>query len=228
MLERALTAQPDLDPALLNRITQSLGPSLPPVRALPAPWTLSLGAISICAIGAAGGAMLLGAYGIQELTTPQAGMIFATLAALAWLASSLCAAEVIPGSRVRITPWMLLTFTCAGLALVFALLFHDYQTEDFLSDGLTCLQTGLLFALPASLLAWWIFSRGFAVNPVAAGVATGTLGGLAGVTMLELHCPYFQVPHLAVWHVAVVPVSAAMGGLAGLTVAYWRGRAASS
>ncbi|HEY1493964.1 MAG TPA: NrsF family protein, partial [Candidatus Solibacter sp.] len=51
-------------------------------------------------------------------------------------------------------------------------------------------------------------------NSVAAGFAKGTLAGLAGVTMLELHCTNFEAPHVMVWHIAVLPVSAAIGTLA--------------
>ena len=57
--------------------------------------------------------------------------------------------------------------------------------------------------------------RGFAVNPPSAGLVAGTLGGLAGVGMLELHCPNFQAAHILAWHTAVVPVSAALGALLG-------------
>jgi hypothetical protein len=41
----------------------------------------------------------------------------------------------------------------------------------------------------------------------------GTLAGLAGVTVLELHCANLQVPHVMLWHTAVMPVSAAAGAL---------------
>jgi hypothetical protein len=39
----------------------------------------------------------------------------------------------------------------------------------------------------------------------------GTLAGLAGLTMLELHCANFQVLHVMLWHTAVMPVSGASG-----------------
>jgi hypothetical protein len=40
-------------------------------------------------------------------------------------------------------------------------------------------------------------------------LACGTLAGLAGVIMLELHCAKLLAPHLVVWHTAVLLVSAA-------------------
>jgi hypothetical protein len=60
----------------------------------------------------------------------------------------------------------------------------------------------------------WLLRRGFAVNPPAAWFAAGALAGLAGVTMLELHCANFEAPHIIVWHIAVIPLSALIGFLA--------------
>jgi hypothetical protein len=99
------------------------------------------------------------------------------------------------------------------LAGVFALLFRDYRTDHFVSAGIVCLLTGLLHAVPAALLSWLVLRRGFAVNSASAGLAAGTLAGLAGVGMLELHCANFQATHILVWHTAVIPVSGAAGAL---------------
>ena len=100
----------------------------------------------------------------------------------------------------------------------------DDRTAEFIAQGVPCLRAGLLHAIPASLAAWWILRRGFAVKPVAAGLATGTLAGLAGVAMLELHCPNFEAPHLMVWHIAVIPVSAALVALAAIGVQAFESR----
>ena len=55
------------------------------------------------------------------------------------------------------------------------------------------------------------------MNSAAAGLAKGTLAGLAGVTMLELHCPIFEAPHVLVWHIAVLPVCGVAGALVART-----------
>jgi hypothetical protein len=54
-----------------------------------------------------------------------------------------------------------------------------------------------------------VLRRGFAVDPRAAGLAAGSLAGLAGVAMLELHCANFEAPHVMLWHTAVIWVAAA-------------------
>jgi hypothetical protein len=155
----------------------------------------------------------LGLYGIQRLSVLERALIFPALAVLIWLAAAAYAGEMIPGSRRRVAPGTLLWAGSLALVAVFAALFHDYRTDRFVSQGVACLTAGLLHAIPAGLASWLLLRRGFAVNSVAAGLVAGTLAGLAGVTMLELHCPNFEAPHVMLWHTAVIPVSAAAGAL---------------
>ena len=195
----------------LERLADSIKPSLRPVRPLPPTWVLTGGLVLICAAVALAGATRAGFYGIEKMDFLERALIFPILLVFALTAASGFVGEMIPGSRRRIPPSALLSLVIALLAGVFALLFRDYRTSDFFSAGMACLLTGLLFALPAALLAWLVLRRGFAVNTVSAGLVAGTLGGLAGLGMLELHCPNFQAAHVLVWHTAVVPVSAAVG-----------------
>jgi hypothetical protein len=217
ILKQAAQAKQDVDPAILNRISMSIGSSLHPVRALPPSWILDGGLALICGMVAIAGAMLLGPHGIQKMSAVEIAVIFSVLSILVWLAAMLCVAEAIPGSRRPITPSLLALSGCIGLAAAFGVLFHDYRTERFVSQGIPCLTAGLIHALPVCLAAWLLLSRGLAVNPIAAGLAKGTLAGLAGVTMLELHCPNFETLHLMVWHIAVIPISGAAGALAAYT-----------
>ena len=128
------------------------------------------------------------------------------MAALFCWAATTFVAEMIPGSRRRIAPRVVLAAGSLALLVLFAALFRDYQTESFVPQG-------LMHAIPAALLNWLLLRRGFAVNSVAAGLAVGTLAGLAGVTMLELHCANFQALHVMLWHTGVIPLSAAAGAL---------------
>ena len=214
ILQQAAGAQPDVDPALLERIQGSSARRCSRcVRCRPRGfWRGCL--ILICAAIAAGGALLLGPKGVLKMNALEIGLIFPALAILTWLGARLCVAEAIPGSPRPLAPWLLAVSGCITLAAIFALLFHDYRTERFVPQGMTCLVAGLAHALPASLAAWLLLSRGFAVNSLAFGLAKGFLAGLAGVAMLELHCPNFEAPHILVWHIAVLPVSAAAGMLA--------------
>ena len=213
LLKQAADAAPELDPALLDGISKSIQSSLHPVRPISASWILAGGLIAICGAVALAGAMLLGPHGIRKMNALEVGLIFPVLGILVWIAAVLCVAETIPGSRRPMSPWLLAVSACVALAAVFGLLFHDYGTERFVSQGMKCLIAGLAHALPASLAGWWLLSRGFAVNASAAGLAKGVLAGLAGVAMLELHCPNFEAPHVMVWHIAVIPIAGAVGML---------------
>ena len=217
ILKQAAQAPHGVDPKLLDRVAGSIGSSLHPVRQLPPSWVLRGGLILVCAAVAVAGAARAGFFGVQRMSDLERALIFPALGLLVWLAASASVAEMIPGSRRRVAPGTLLATGCLLLLVVFGGLFHDYRTVDFVSAGIVCLVIGLLIATPAALLSWLLLRRGFAVNPAAAGLAVGTLAGLAGVAMLELHCPNFEALHIMVWHTAVVPVSAGVGAF----LAWW-------
>ena len=213
ILKQAAQAPYDVDPALLDRVASSIGSSMRPVRPLPPAWVLAGGLVLICAAVALAGAARSGFYGVQKLNVLERALIFPTLGILIWLAATTCVSEMIPGSRRRVAPGWLLGAASVALLAVFGVMFRDYRTDRFVSQGLVCLTAGLLHAIPTALATWLLLRRGFAVNAVAAGLVAGTLAGLAGVTMLELHCANLQALHVMLWHTAVIPLSAAAGAL---------------
>lgn len=199
----------------LKSVADSIKPSLRPVRALSPTWVITCGLVLVCAAVSLAGAARAGFFGFAKMDLLDRLLVFPALVLLAWLAGTEFVHAMIPGSLRRISPGALLGFGCAGLLAIFAFLFRDYQTDHFFSIGFACLITGFLHAIPAGLLAWLLLRRGFAVNPISAGLVAGVLGGLAGVGMLELHCPNFQASHVLVWHTAVVPLSGAAGAFVG-------------
>jgi hypothetical protein len=196
------------DPALLERIAASLQANLRPVRPMPPAWALSAALFAIFAAVALSGAGLLGFIGFHRLSPDAIAAIFPPLAALALLTAGACTSAMIPGSKRPYSAEALLAAACVVMAGVFVFLFHDYRTDSFVRQGIACLKTGLLWATPAAIGAWLLLRRGFAVDRKAAGIAAGTFAGLAGVTVLELHCPNFRMPHIVVWHLAVLPIAA--------------------
>jgi Negative regulator of sigma F len=212
-LKKAASAPQDLMPEVLHRIADSIRPSLRPVRPLPPTWVMTGGLMMVCAAVSLAGAARAGFLGFEKMDILERLLIFPALFVFASVSGNAFVHEMIPGSLRRISPGVLLGLGSATLLAVFAFLFRDYHTDHFFSIGIVCLLTGFLHAIPASLLAWLLLRRGFAVNSVSAGLMAGTLGGLAGVGMLEMHCPNFQAVHVLVWHTAVVPLSGGVGAL---------------
>jgi hypothetical protein len=217
-LEKNAHLRDDCDPRLLASIAASLKSSLGPVRPLPRASLLTSGLVVVSAGVALAGAAHGGLFGVARMDWLERWLVFSTLATLACLTASALVRQMIPASRIRLTPSARLLLVIVALLAVFAFLFRDDRTTNFVSAGIACLLAGLLYAIPGGLLGWWLLRRGFAVNPVSAGLAAGTLAGLAGLGMLELHCPNFQAGHILVWHTAVVPVSGALGALLGRLV----------
>lgn len=213
VLQQAAATIPPVDPALLDRISGSIGPTLSPVRPLQPPWLLVTALVIVCIGVASLGGTLLGLHGIHKMSAAEIALIFPVLGVLIWLAAAVSVKQVIPGSRHLMTPLASVAIGCAALIAVFALLFQDWRSERFISQGVACLSAGLMLGIPAAFLSWLVLRRGFATNPLVAGFAQGALAGLAGVSMLELHCQNFETLHVMVWHTAVLPLAGAAGAL---------------
>jgi len=200
-------------PALQERIAAAILPGLRPVRPIPSAGAMVLGLeLLVGAVGIAA-AFLFGMYGIAKMSGAQSAAILAAIAFFGAVAANQTVASMIPGTRQIVRPGALIFQICLVLIGIFALSFTGYATDDFVRQGVPCLRAGLLVAVPAGAGAWLILHRGYAVDPVSAGLAAGTLAGMAGVLMLELHCPILRAVHVMVWHVAVVPLSALAGAL---------------
>jgi hypothetical protein len=214
-IERAFESSPPPDRSVVEGISERIVPGLGPVRPLPEKRVLILWLMLAAILVAVLGAAALGFNGIQKLTPGESILIFVTLGVLLRLAGFTGVAAMIPGERRLVRPAALVAAGSAVLIGVFALLFHDYSMDGFVPQGLRCLKAGLLNAVPAVVLVWVVLRRGFVLYRAAAAAAAGTLAGLAGLLMLEIHCPNFKAPHVMVWHVAVVPIAALAGWVAG-------------
>jgi hypothetical protein len=199
----------------LGRITASIAESMRAVRALPSPWILTGAVAAICVVVALAGAAALGFAGIAKMSGLERAAVFSALTILVLAAASEMVSTIIPASRRRFSSFGLVAGTVVCLAAVLAASFRDYETTHFLRAGLVCLGIGLLHAIVTGFLSWLVLRRGFAVDAVSAGLAAGTLAGLAGVSMLEMHCANFQAAHVLVWHVSVLLLSAGLGALCG-------------
>jgi hypothetical protein len=210
---RAADAAPPVDPALISRISESIGASIEPVRPLPRARIQATAMAGIGAVVAVAAGAMLGMHGAHRMSAGTAVWVFVILALLLWMAARASASQMIPGSGGRTGSWLLLAAICACMGAVFAMEFHDPYAGGFVKNGIPCLVTGLITAVPVAAACWLVLRRGLAVNATAAGLAVGALAGLAGLAALELHCANFESAHLLVWHTGVPLVSGLSGAL---------------
>ncbi len=207
-------APKNIDPAAIGRAKASLPGSLAPVRPMGSALAFVSVLVAVFAAVAVCGAVAFGIHGFPVLSAIRRAVIFPVVFSGACVAAIASIREMRPAGGRRMGPLALAVATLTPLA-AFAGLFRDYNFQNFVPEGVKCLLAGLVCAIPAAILIFLILRRGFILDYRAAGLATGTLAGLAGIGMLELHCPILKAPHILFWHVAVVWVSGLGGWLAG-------------
>jgi len=205
-----------LDSALLERIRKPILADVKPVRPLPSATALATAFCLLFAAATALGTYFLGFAGLHALSLLERVAIYGFLLALAIAAAFAIASRMRPGARGILPGWALPAIAFAAFEGLFFVLFQNYRLGHFMHSGLICLRAGLLCALPAALLTPLLLRRGYVVAPVSTGAAVGVGAGLVGLTVIEFHCPIETFPHVAVWHVAIMLISAAVGALSGI------------
>jgi hypothetical protein len=206
--DRVLTS--GAEPSAIGRVEAAVLKDLRPVRPLAPAWVFTLSYVALFAAVSAASAAALGMHGFPVLSEVQRGLIFPALLGTAWLAAGACARAMSPAGGLRLGG-IALSLAVGVFPTVFALVFHDYSVPNLVREGIPCLVAGLCVAIPTGLMITLILRRGFVLDWSAAGIAAGTLSGLAGLAMLELHCANLKAIHVIVWHVAVVLVSGILG-----------------
>ena len=209
------SADCELPPELAQAIAERIGRNLSAVRPL-GPfgyYAAGLALIFLAPIVAALG--MLTTHGIATMSPAATVIAFDALAVCVALLAVSLAADMSPGSR-RLAPSAVLTGgILLSLAATFCVLL-PYQTEtSFWVRSAKCLQLGSLFAVPTAGLAWSLLNRSAVLSPAISGAAAGLLGGLAGLAVLEIHCPDHNVTHVLLAHWGAALICAATGWLAG-------------
>ena len=212
---RAFTDGEAGDRAAAARAEAAILHDLRPVRPLAPDSLYTLILVLLCAAAAVDAASVLGMAGLRALSPAQCVLVFSALLAGACVAAVACTRAMRPASGKNLGPlaWILAP---SLLAAVVALAFEGYGTGGLVNEGVPCLKAGLCLALPTGLAISLLLRRGFILNRSAAGLAAGALAGIAGVAMLELHCPNLKAIHVMVWHVGVVIASGGIGFFLGL------------
>jgi len=207
----------ELRPELTQAIAERIGRNLSAVRPLrpfgyyAAGFALIFLAPLVAALG------MLRTYGIARMSPMAIIIAFSALAVCAALLAVSLAADMSPGSRDPAPSVVLTGGILLSLAGIFCVLL-PFQTEtSFWVRSGKCLQLGVVFAVPTAALAWGLLRRGAGavLSPAISGAAAGLFGGLAGLAVLEIHCPDHNLAHVLVAHWGVALVCTAVGFAAG-------------
>jgi hypothetical protein len=216
-LLEVLSAPPsgsELRPELASAIGELIGRNLAPVRPLRPAGYYAAGFALIFLAPIAAGIGMLRASGIAGMGPFMIVIVFGALAVCGGLLATSLAAEMAPASR-RLVPPVPLT---GGILLVLAAILwalFPYQPETkFWLQSAKCLVLGIGFAAPTAALAWALLRRGALLSLAVNGAAAGLLGGLAGIAVLEIHCPNWNVAHILVAHWGTALACAAAGLIA--------------
>ena len=98
------------------------------------------------------------------------------------------------------------------LVLLMAMVFQYQPERDFWRNAWICVRLGTAIGSVATVPFWFLLRRGSILSPMFTGAALGALAGLAGTSVLELHCPNLHAWHILISHLGV----AVLGGIAGL------------
>ena len=120
ILKKAAQAPQDIDPLLLERIGDAIKQSLRPVRPLPPVWLMAAGLVLVCAAVSLAGAARTGFFGIAKMNLLERSLVFPALGLLACFAAVSFVHQMIPASRLRVSPGALLALSSVGLLAVFA------------------------------------------------------------------------------------------------------------
>lgn len=205
----------------LATIRQLVNRSISPVRPLPSSGVLVLLTL-VCFLGFAGLATIpVGFFGYRHLSADQKLVYYSVILLCSALLSAATVQEVIPGSRRRFSPAMVIVIPIAAMAVVVVALFPATDFVDFVRIGLPCLKLGTLCAAVIGGLGYLLFRKGLSTAPVRTAAVGGLLAGLAGFAVLALHCPVQNFAHILVWHLGAVVLAGTGGALIAFVRTRW-------
>jgi hypothetical protein len=204
-----------ISPTLSRRITHSLQASLRPVKPLPPRRVLIAEIITLFVVLTTVLTAVMGTAGIVHASLAQVVVVGVLLLTGVYLFSTMLANQMRPGSYQPVS-WPVV-LAAMGLALLTSMgvLFPWVARPRFVAEGLPCLVSGIVIAVPAVALLWLAVRRGAALSTIATGGTLGATAGLVGVTTLQVKCPHQEAAHLLAWHWSVLLITVGAGLLTG-------------
>ncbi len=194
-----------------SQIESTVLGSLEPVTLVPSTTGFVLAFLAVFALGLLVSVSITGLRGLHRMNLVQVLVVGSVLVAGGVLLAVSLSRLVVPGSRHRIQPKVLVVSVAAAFLCALALLFPWKLEARAWYWNLSCFSVGSLLALLATFPLWLLVRRGAVLWPALTGAATGLLAGLVGATVINLGCPTITAPHLITWH-ATVPISCTLAG----------------
>ena len=198
---------------LQRHIELSITTGLQRVRPIPKRMYLFAALVALLAGCVALAVKAIGAYGLAVKSPLQVGLILACLTLSTLVLASSLISQIVPGSPHYIRPGLIPFAISILIAVAMASVFQFQEEARFWFKSWVCICVGTSMAVLSVLPVWLIVRRGAVLTPVITTAATGLLAGLAGTTLLELHCPNLNAGHILLSHLGV----AGIGMLTGLT-----------
>ena len=165
--------------------------------------------------------LIAGREGWEALSNLQRPVVFIPLLAIASLLAFSLVRQMRPAAKYTRTTALVGAGVFLLLLASVALIFQPMQETAFAHDSLVCFRAGVMFAIPTAILFGIVLWRGAALSPALTGATAGGLAGLAGLAILEIHCPNMNVYHIVVAHLSVV-VACALAGFVFSSVTFSR------
>ena len=194
-----------------SRAKSAILADLKPVRPLPPAWTFLIAFAVVFMLLSAFSVYRLAPWGWQALNLARKSFIFGALAVSASLTAHSLVVRMSPGGKQWLPPTLGPILACGLLIPVMIVSLPFAPDEDFFSNGFVCLRLGFGWVVLAGAVFWLLLRRGAWLSPLAEGTATGTLAGLLGVTVLQLHCPILDLAHVVAWHLGLAALGAGAG-----------------
>ena len=180
--------------------------------------------ILLVALAIVTGVGILGLAGWRLFAPWQAGIIFSLLGGSTLSISHVVVRQMVPGARQHVTPRAAMAGVFLCLLAAFVFVFPYKPNPHFVSKGLKCWSLGLTVAAGAVILFSLLLRRAAWLSPTKLGSAAGFLGGLAGLAVLEIYCPFQDRGHVAFWHLGAVATATFIGRALAVTGATLRDR----
>ncbi len=221
--ERLLESAELADASLANAIADRITAGLKPVKPLMTGRILAMLAL-VFVLAVVGGALHWHVFGPEAMSWLQRLVLFPALGVGAVLLAISLARQLAPGSRHVVRPSLVPVIVLAVLVMLVLVLFRVRAERHYLANGLWCLKAGSLAAFFPAVLFGLVLRRGALLEPVVVGAAAGALAGLAGTTVLALHCPNMNMLHVLVWHLGPALLGTAAGAVFGALGRLWSRR----